>query len=146
MVGLPRRSLITGAVAAVGLLSGGCSGDGGPRVENTRDQVLKEYMSAVQAGDVERLRKLSNPESQPTEIDAAISRRIAAVGARPWADPTVQWTELVTPEMAKATITASDDMGHRLVDVVYMAVINKRWCVSFGPGTDEATAGLPRPS
>jgi hypothetical protein len=147
MEGLLRRRLITGAVGAVGLLlAGGCFGDGGTPVEKAREQVLKEYMSAVQAGDVDRLRALSNPEFPPAERDAAIARKVGEVGARRWTTPEVRWTEGITPNDAKATVTTFDDEGHSIVDVVYVVVSNHKWCVSFGPDTDEGTTAVPRPS
>ncbi|WP_199517096.1 hypothetical protein [Nucisporomicrobium flavum] len=142
MGNLLRRRLVAGVVGTVGLLlAGGCFGEDRKPVENTRDQVLTDYMSAVQAGDAARLREVSNPEFPPAEIDAAISRKIGAVGARRWVGPEVRWTELVTPEMAKATIIASDDAGHRIVDEVYVVVVDDRWCVSFGPDTAALRTG-----
>jgi hypothetical protein len=114
------------AVAAVVLL-GGC-GDS-PTEGMTKDQVVAEYMTAVQAGDTKRLKDLSNPEDDP---DAAISQKISSIGNRHWIDLQVTIKEGISPTDAGADITATATDGTKIADHLDLLTVDGCWYVSLG--------------
>jgi hypothetical protein len=114
-------------LAAAAVLSACGSG-----VENTKEQVVAEYIKAVQAGDSGRLRELSSPEFAPTAIAEAIDQKLASAGRRRWNNVVVTWSEVMTPQDGRADITATDDQGGAIKDRVYVVLIKETWRVALG--------------
>ncbi len=138
----PFRRALTGlAVAIVTLGVTACSS---PVPDaDAQDEVVQDYLGAVQAGDRARVAELVSPGVEATaEIDA----KVRAIGGRPWTSVSIRWHRGEFPAVASAEITAVDGAGQRIEETVVLGKVEDEWFVSLGEARDLGTpAGTARP-
>ncbi len=128
-----------------GLAAGGCDS---PASEGmSKDEIVAEYVAAVQSGDRSRLVELHNPRLDDTsEIDS----KIGALGNRQWSGVRVEWLPTDFPKAPVARISATGPAGQSISDTIALSTEDDVWYLDLGTRTprpgDPVPAGTDRPS
>jgi hypothetical protein len=101
-----------------------------------REKVVQDYISAVQAGDRQRLAELVSPR---VEAAAEIDAKVRTIGGKRWNSISINWHEDEFPMAAAADIVAVDDSGQAVKDTVELGKADDRWYVGLGTAPDAGT-------
>ncbi len=113
--------------------------------EQAQEEVLTEYLTALQAGDEKRIKKLCQPGVDARAEIAGIVKRI---GGRQWRDVEVSWQRGDFPSVASAHVIAVGPGGQRIAEAVELAKVDGKWWIALGSARPEPgvpPAGTARP-
>lgn len=113
--------------------------------EQAQEQVLADYLAAVQAGDRDRIAQLCQPGVDASADIAAVVKRI---GGRQWHDVEISWHRGEFPNHARAEVVAVDAASQRVAEMVVLTKVDGKWWIGLGsasPDRDRPPAGTSRP-
>ncbi|GAA2497840.1 hypothetical protein [Winogradskya humida] len=126
------------ALVITAMTAGGCQSS--PTKGMSRDDIVAEYVSALQAGNRERLVELHNPRLDDTsDIDV----KIAEAGGVPWSNVRVEWYAEAFPSGPVARITALTPGGRKIDTNIGLSQIDGLWYLALGTRTPHPGDPVP---
>ena len=121
------------ATVLCAVLAFAAAGSGGPAPERVQEEILADYVAAVQDGDAARIEALC-----PPGVDAAgdAAAKVRDVGGRRWSDVRISWDRGEFAGLARATVTAVDARGRPVRDTVDLTAVDGEWFLGLGSDPD----------